>query len=98
MTVSLWCIVAHPRTRMTIAAYVPLRGWLNERYPRNTEATMKKAWKSKTLWVAAIAFAAVLAQEVTGEEVIDTGTQAIIISAVAFALRLVTKEQLDWSL
>ncbi len=59
---------------------------------------MKKAWKSKTLWVAAIAFVAVLAQEVTGEEVIDTGTQAIIISAVAFVLRLVTKEQLDWSL
>ncbi|KKK96182.1 hypothetical protein LCGC14_2665330 [marine sediment metagenome] len=59
---------------------------------------MKRPWNSKTLWVAAIAFIAVLAQEITGEEVIDTGTQAIIISAVAFVLRLVTKEQLDWSL
>lgn len=59
---------------------------------------MKKAWKSKTLWVAAIAFAAVLGQEITGEEVIDTGAQAIIISFVAFALRLVTKDELDWSL
>ena len=58
---------------------------------------MKKPWRSKTLWVAAIAFVAVLAQEITGEEVINTGTQAIIISAVAFILRLVTKEQLDWS-
>ena len=58
----------------------------------------KKFYLSKTLWVMAIAFGAALIQEAFGEEVIDAKLQATIIAAIGVALRLITHEELDWTL
>jgi len=57
---------------------------------------MKKIWLSKTAWIAAIAFAAAIAQVVTDRDVIDPEIQLSILAAVAFVLRLITKEPVGW--
>jgi hypothetical protein len=59
---------------------------------------MKKNWyESKTVWFNVIACAAVVAQAVTGKEVISTETQGVILTVINFVLRLVTKHEIDWS-
>ena len=58
----------------------------------------KRFWTSKTLWVMGIAFAAAIAQEITGKEVIDPQLQLAIITGVGVVLRMVTKNSLDWAL
>jgi hypothetical protein len=57
---------------------------------------MKKWYTSKTLWVNVIAVAAIVAQGVTGKEVIGVETQAVILGAINFALRIITKESVTW--
>lgn len=57
---------------------------------------MKTWYKSKTLWVNLIAIAAMFLQPVTGL-VLDADTQVGILGFINVILRLVTKEQLNWS-
>jgi uncharacterized membrane protein len=58
---------------------------------------MKKWYESKTVWFNVIACIAVIAQAVTGKEVLSTETQGMILTAVNFVLRLITKHEIDWS-
>jgi hypothetical protein len=52
----------------------------------------KKAWwRSKTLWVNAVAAIALLAQRQWGF-VIDIETQGVILTCINLVLRLITKE------
>ena len=56
----------------------------------------QKGWfKSKTLWVNAIAFLAILIQSQTGF-VIDLEAQGAILAVINVVLRMVTKEPLNW--
>lgn len=56
-----------------------------------------KAWyKSKTIWVNLIAIAAMFLPQYTGV-VLDADTQVGILGFVNLVLRLVTKEQLNWT-
>jgi len=55
----------------------------------------KKWWKSKTLWVNFLAFAAIGIQMLTGEYLLDVDTQAAAIVVINFILRLITKSGLE---
>jgi hypothetical protein len=55
---------------------------------------LKKWYLSKTLWVNFVMFLGVVVMEATGQDLLDTATQAEIIIAVNAILRLVTKEEL----
>ncbi len=58
---------------------------------------MKPFWKSKTLWVNLIAAIALIAEGVTGREVvIPLEVQASILAVVNLVLRKVTKEPVGW--
>jgi hypothetical protein len=59
-------------------------------------AGMKKWWTSKTLWLNAIAIAAIVLQGVTGSEMLDAQAQAVVLGVVNFVLRLVTSESVGW--
>lgn len=54
----------------------------------------KKWYASKTLWINAIAIAAIVIQTATGKEILDTDTQSALLGLINIALRLVTKEAL----
>lgn len=57
---------------------------------------MKKKWYlSKTLWANLIAGAAIIAQAVTGEEIISPEAQAGILAVINIVLRIVTSEELS---
>lgn len=57
----------------------------------------KTWWKSKTLWMNLIAFAALGLQTQTGF-IIDAESQAGILAVINLILRAVTYEALDWSM
>lgn len=57
---------------------------------------MKKWWTSKTLWLNAVAIAAIVLQGVTGSEMLDAQAQAVVLGVVNFVLRLVTSEPVGW--
>ena len=60
-------------------------------------ATESKAWyTSKTLWVNALAIAAIIAQGVTGKEVIGLELQGTILAGINMILRLITKSPVTW--
>jgi hypothetical protein len=56
---------------------------------------MKKWYYSKTVWINFLAFAAVVAQTVTGKEVFDPATQTMIITVINLILRKFTKHELS---
>ena len=57
----------------------------------------KKWYKSKTVWVTGVAFVAALLQAFgVIAEPVSAETQVTIISAIAFILRFVTKEAIEW--
>ena len=55
-----------------------------------------KIWESKTFWVNAIAGIAMLAQAVTGKEVLPLAAQGSILAVVNVILRFVTKQAVTW--
>lgn len=55
---------------------------------------MKKWYLSKTLWVNAIALAAIIVQSVTGNDLLGPEVQGGILAIINLILRVVTKEQL----
>ncbi len=58
----------------------------------------KQFYRSRTFWVAVITFAAVVAQEVTGTEVIPAEAQVGFLAVVMIVLRAVTREPIGWEL
>ncbi len=58
----------------------------------------KQFYRSKTLWVVVITFVAVVAQEVTGQEVIPAEAQVGILAVVMVILRAVTRSPIGWEL
>ena len=58
---------------------------------------MKKFWASKTFWINVIAATLLIAEGVTGEElVIPLEVQAVILAGVNLILRSVTREPVSW--
>ena len=55
---------------------------------------MKKWYLSKTLWVNVVALVAIIAQSVTGKDVLDPGIQGSILAIINLILRTVTKQPL----
>jgi len=56
----------------------------------------KPIWQSKTFYVNLIAGVAMLAQAVTGKEVIPLAAQGSILAVVNVILRFVTKQPVTW--
>jgi len=56
---------------------------------------MKKWYRSKTLWVNAIAVVGILVQSITGKEIINAELQGGILAVVNVVLRTVTSEGLE---
>lgn len=54
-------------------------------------------YASRTLWVNVLAIAAMIAQGITGKEVINMELQATVLGVVNIILRLVTKTPVVWS-
>ena len=55
----------------------------------------KEWWKSRTLWVNAIAFGAVIVQLFTGFVIAPEG-QLAILTVVNILLRIITRSELVW--
>ncbi|MFT5875297.1 MAG: hypothetical protein ACI8WT_004280 [Clostridium sp.] len=58
--------------------------------------TNKKWYLSKIVWVNAIALVAVMAQTMTGKEIVTPELQVMALSVVNLVLRTVTKENIIW--
>jgi Mg2+/citrate symporter len=55
---------------------------------------MKKWYLSKTLWVNVIALIAIIAQLVSGREIISQEAQGLFLTGINIILRIVTKHEL----
>jgi hypothetical protein len=56
----------------------------------------KKWWTSKTLWVNAISVIAIIAQGISGREIIPLETQGSVLGGINIALRMITKSPVVW--
>lgn len=56
----------------------------------------KSIFVSKTFWVNVIAMAAMVAQGLTGKELIPIEMQGTILGAVNVILRFITKQPVTW--
>lgn len=56
----------------------------------------KSLLESKTFWVNILALAAMVAQSVTGHEVINAESQVALLGIVNVILRLVTSKPVAW--
>jgi hypothetical protein len=56
----------------------------------------KKWYTSKTLWANSVAIAAIVAQGITGRELIPAEYQAVFLGVVNTVLRIVTKAEVVW--
>ena len=58
----------------------------------NEKVTIKKGWwQSKTVWVNIVAGIALIAQSVTGTQILDADTQAAVLAVINIVLRFATK-------
>lgn len=58
---------------------------------------MVKNWyASKTLWANAVAMVAIIAQGLTGKEILSPEVQGLALGLVNMALRLITKSEVVW--
>jgi len=57
---------------------------------------MKKWYLSKTLWVNAIALIAIIAQLITGREIISQEAQGLFLTGINIILRILTKQELKF--
>jgi hypothetical protein len=55
---------------------------------------MKKWYLSKTLWVNIVALIAIIAQLVTGKEIISQEAQGLFLTGINIILRILTKHEL----
>ena len=56
----------------------------------------KKWYTSKTLWVNLLAIIGVLTQQYSGQEIISTEMQVLLLPAVNVLLRAITKDEIKW--
>lgn len=56
----------------------------------------KKWYASKTLWVNAVSLIAIIAQGISGHEVINPELQVSILAGINMILRFITKTQVTW--
>jgi len=56
----------------------------------------KSIWTSKTFWTNLIAISAIIAQGMTGKQIIDPEIQASILAVINIILRAITKEPISW--
>lgn len=61
-----------------------------------SETTAKSIFTSKTFWTNAIALIAMVAQGVSGKEVVSLEMQAVALSVINIILRTVTKDAVTW--
>lgn len=58
---------------------------------------MKKFWQSRTFWTNILLGGALIAEGVTGQEVvIPLEVQAVALAGVNLLLRMVTREPVSW--
>lgn len=57
---------------------------------------MKTWYSSRTLWVNAIAIVAIIAQAITGNELINAEGQVAILAIVNVLLRAITGKPIKW--
>jgi len=57
---------------------------------------MKKWFESKTLWVNFIALVAVVLEGIYGKPIINAETQSVLIVIINMALRILTKDEINW--
>lgn len=58
----------------------------------NEKITIKKGWwQSKTVWVNIVAGIALIAQAVTGNQILDADTQAAVLAIINIVLRFTTR-------
>lgn len=59
---------------------------------KTTNITIKKGWwQSKTVWVNVVAGIALIAQAVTGTQILDADQQATILAVINIVMRFATK-------
>ena len=58
---------------------------------------MKRWYSSKTLWVNIISVVAILAQGYYKKDVLTIETQTALLGVVNLILRVITKEQINWT-
>ncbi|WP_051321686.1 hypothetical protein [Chrysiogenes arsenatis] len=63
--------------------------------PQNQATAGKRFWLSKTFWINLLAIIALVVQSYTGF-VISLEAQTSILAALNVALRLMTKEPINW--
>lgn len=56
----------------------------------------KKWYTSKTMWVNLIATGAIVAQSITGKEVLSPEIQTAILAGINILLRTITKSNITW--
>jgi len=56
----------------------------------------KSIWVSKTFWTNLLALAAMIAQGVSGKEVMPMEAQASILGVINIILRFITKTSVTW--
>jgi len=56
----------------------------------------KKWYASKTLWVNVLAVVAIVAQGITGKQILSLEMQGVILGGINMVLRLVTKSEIAW--
>jgi len=69
-----------------------------EKLMKNKNIQTKEWYKSKTLWVNIVAFIALSFQRYLGVEFVDSELQAAVLVIINFALRIYTKEAVEWNL
>lgn len=58
---------------------------------------MQKKWYlSKTLWVNTLAIVAIVAESLSGKELLSLEMQSVILGGINMILRLVTKSEIAW--
>jgi hypothetical protein len=58
---------------------------------------MKKWYESKTVWINVVALVAAILQGVYHKEVINPGTQVVVLSVINMVLRAITKHEINWN-
>lgn len=56
----------------------------------------KRWYLSKTIYINAIVFIGIIAQQISGKDIITPEFQVVILSLINLILRAVTKENITW--
>jgi len=65
--------------------------------PQHKGEIMKSMFCSKTFWTNVLAIIAMVAQGITGKEILPLELQTAILGLINIALRSITKEPVTWN-